>query len=287
VSDWHLPLAHYLESWGDARTSDGTLVPVQPLIEPLFGGLTELELLARIGGQEKLKPHDIVRETFRGIGGEDEDNWKRFLHDGFLAGSAARPTEVRFNPAAAANIIGAAKPVAAPTPDALEVVFHRDYKVDDGRYNNNGWLQELPDPVTKLTWENVILLSPRTADSLGLVIQNKENNQLFVPLVRIQLDGREIVGPAWKQPGMADNVVGLASVTAASKLAGSAAAQVTTPMSCARARHRTPQPAQNCRRPVKPTSWPARRTTVRWKGGRSFARRICSSTRITRSSPRK
>src|SRR5437867_2768299 len=210
VSDWHLPMAHYLESWGDARTADGTLVPVQPLIEPLFGGITALEVLAHIGGLDHTKPHDIVRETFRSIGGDSEDNWKRFLHDGFLPGSAAKAVEVQFKPAAAANVLSAAKPAAAPTKDALEVVFHRDYRVDDGRYNNNGWLQELPDPITKLVWENVILLSPKTADSLGLVIQNEENNLLFVPLVTIELEGRKIVGPAWKQPGMADNVVGLA-----------------------------------------------------------------------------
>src|SRR5439155_16389646 len=210
ASDWHLPLAHYLESWGDARTADGTLVPVQPLIEPLFGGITALEVLARMGGLDRTKPHDIVRETFRGIGGDSEDNWKRFLHDGFLPGSAAKAVEVQFKPAAAANVLSAAKPAAPPTREALEVVFHRDYRADDGRYNNNGWLQELPDPITKLVWENVILLSPKTADSLGLVIQNTENNLLFVPLVTIERDGRKITGPAWKQPGMADNVVGLA-----------------------------------------------------------------------------
>jgi molybdopterin-containing oxidoreductase family iron-sulfur binding subunit len=210
VSDWHLPLAHYLESWGDARTADGTLVPVQPLIEPLFGGMTELETLARIGGLDRVKPHDIVRETFRGMGGDVEDNWKRFLHDGYLPGSGSKTIDVQFNPSAAAATIGAAKPAATPTRDALEVVFHRDYKMDDGRHNNNGWLQELPDPITKLVWENVILLSPRTAESLGLVIHNKENNLLFVPRVTVQLDGREVVGPAWIQPGMADNVVSLA-----------------------------------------------------------------------------
>src|ERR1044071_20367 len=211
LSDWHLPLAHYLESWDDARTADGTLVPVQPLVEPLFGGLQELEVLARIGGLDKTKPHDIVRETFRGLAGEGEDNWKRFLHDGYLPGSAAKPVSVLLSTNAVAGVLAAAKPAAAPpAPDALEVVFHRDYKVDDGRYNNNGWLQELPDPVTKLVWENVVLMSPKTADSLGLAIQNKENNLLFVPLVRVQLDGREITGPAWKQPGMADNVLALA-----------------------------------------------------------------------------
>ena len=210
LSNWHLPLAHYLESWADARTADGTLVPVQPLIEPLFGGISELEVLARLGGLEKTRPHDIVRETFRALAGEGEDNWKRFLHDGYLPNSAAKAVEVQFNPGAAANVISAARPPAVPTKEALEVVFHRDYKLDDGRYNNNGWLQELPDPITKLVWENVILLSPTTADNLGLVIENKENNRLFVPLVRVQLEGREVVGPAWVQPGMADNVVALA-----------------------------------------------------------------------------
>src|SRR6185295_1536593 len=107
-SDWHLPQAHYLESWGDARTADGTLVPVQPLIEPLFGGITELEVLARIGGLDQTKPHDIVRETLRGIASDSEDNWKRFLHDGFLPGSAVKPVEVQFNPGAAAKAISAA-----------------------------------------------------------------------------------------------------------------------------------------------------------------------------------
>src|SRR5204862_6549801 len=128
----------------------------------------------------------------------------------YLPGSAAKAVAVQFSARAAASAISAAQTVAVPTKEALEVIFHRDYKLDDGRGNNNGWLQELPDPITKLVWENVILLSPATAGSLGLVIQNKENNQLYVPLVRIQLDGRDIVGPAWKQPGMADTVVGLA-----------------------------------------------------------------------------
>ena len=159
---------------------------------------------------DKLKPYDIVRETYRGIAGDGEDNWKRFLHDGYLPGSAAKPVEVQLDSNAVTKAIGEAKPVAAPTKDALEVIFHRDYKVDDGRHNNNGWLQELPDPITKMVWENVILLSPKTAQALGLDIRNNENNKLFVPRVRIQLDGREIVGPVWKQPGMADHVVGLA-----------------------------------------------------------------------------
>jgi MoCo/4Fe-4S cofactor protein with predicted Tat translocation signal len=210
ISDLHLPQAHYLESWGDARTADGTLVPVQPLIEPIFGGLTELEVLARLGGVEPTTPHEMVRETFRRLAGEGEDRWKRFLHDGHLAGSAAAPVAVAFDWAAAAKLVAGAEPVAIPTADQLEVVIHRDASVDDGRFNNNGWLQELPDPVTKMTWENVVLMSPATADQLGLKIQNRENNNLRVPLVKIEAGGRAVVGPAWIQPGMADHVVALA-----------------------------------------------------------------------------
>src|SRR5207253_1085081 len=139
-------------SWGDARSFDGTLVPIQPLIEPLFGGLTELEFLARLGGLEQTRPYDIVRATFQGIvkGGDVEESWKKFLHDGFLANSAApQPALAQFDFAAAAKAISVS-PVAAPTHDQLEIVFQRDYSLDDGRWNNNGWLQELPDPVSKV-----------------------------------------------------------------------------------------------------------------------------------------
>src|SRR5438105_4767985 len=201
VSDWHFPQAHYLESWGDLRTADGTLVPVQPLIEPLFGGLSELEVLARLGGLAQTRPHDIVRETYRGIAGDNEDNWKRFLHDGYLPGSAAKAVEVQFNPGAAANAISSAKAVAAPTKEALEVVFHRDYKLDDGRYNNNGWLQELPDPITKMVWDNAVLISRKTAVELGV------NNS---DVVEIKLGKRSLRGPIWIQPGQADYSLGLA-----------------------------------------------------------------------------
>ena len=94
---WDLPMAHFLESWGDARTANGTLVPIQPLIEPLFDGLTELEVLAILAGANTTKPYEIVRETFRLLGGPGENEWRKFLRDGFLAGSAAEPASVEFN----------------------------------------------------------------------------------------------------------------------------------------------------------------------------------------------
>ncbi len=218
LCNWHLPEAHYLESWGDARTLDGTLVPVQPLIEPLFGGLTALEVLARLAGLPVVKPYDLVRETFRELAGEAgwEEKWKRFLHDGYLEGSApaaVTPTDVAWREAARAVL--AHPPPAAPGAQSLEVVFLRDAKLDDGRFNNNGWLQELPDPVTKLTWDNAVLLSPATAKALGVyrVQEGYQGNpkalKTRVPVVRIELDGRRIEAPVWVQPGMADHVAGL------------------------------------------------------------------------------
>ena len=212
VNDWHLQQAHYLESWGDARTSDGTVVPVQPLIEPLFGGVTEIEVLARLAGLDATKPYEVVRETFKSLApaGDFEASWKKFLHDGFLADSAHKAVAVAFYTEAANKIVEAATVASAPTKEKLEVVFHRDYSVDDGRYNNNGWLQELPDPITKMVWENVILISPQTAKDLGLDLKNHENNNLQVPWVKLDLNGRSVEGPVWLSPGQADFTLGLA-----------------------------------------------------------------------------
>jgi molybdopterin-containing oxidoreductase family iron-sulfur binding subunit len=200
--DWHLPAAHYLESWGDAQTSDGTLVPIQPLIAPLFGGLTELEVLARIGGLPVTSAYEIVRETFVSFagGGDVEAKWRRFLHDGFLPNSAAKPVEVKFNSGSLSQALQGVK-VSAPGKDRLEVVFHRDYSLDDGRYNNNGWLQEMPDPITKITWDNAVLISRKTAVELG--VENSDE-------VEIKLGSRSVRGPIWIQPGFADYSLGLA-----------------------------------------------------------------------------
>ena len=206
-----IPLAHYLESWGDARTSDGTLVAIQPLIEPLFNGWTELEVIARIAGLDKTSPYDIVRDTFRSVTGGNDEDWKKFLHDGYRDKSAAKPVEGSFSLATVTAAIAKQDLSVAPAPskDKLEVVFHRDYRVDDGRFNNNGWMQELPDPITKMTWENVILMSVKTAKDLGLDIRNDENNRIAAPWVKLELDGRTVEGPAWWQPGQADNVIAL------------------------------------------------------------------------------
>jgi MoCo/4Fe-4S cofactor protein with predicted Tat translocation signal len=193
-SNWNFPSTHYLEAWGDATTSDGTLVPVQPLIQPLFGGLTELEFLARLAGESQTNPYAIVQETF---GGSNE-SWKKFLFDGF-SGDRAKPHPTNDN--GKSIELPSIKHVSAPDATSLEVIFYRDAKMDDGRFANNGWMQELPDPITKLTWDNAVLISRKTARELD--VQNGD-------LVEISLNGRSVVGPIWTQPGMADYSLGLA-----------------------------------------------------------------------------
>ncbi len=209
VCDYHFPAAHYLESWGDARAYDGSIVPIQPLIAPLFGGITELEFLARLGGFDRTNPYEIAQETLKGFIGNAnlEETWKKFLHDGYLPNSAPTPVQGQVNMAAIGQKL---KLASTPPPSAqqLEVLFCRDYSLDDGRWNNNGWLQELPDPITKISWENAILVSPQTARDLGILSKDiKESSRIGGQVVRITLGQRTIEGPAWIQPGQADNVI--------------------------------------------------------------------------------
>jgi molybdopterin-containing oxidoreductase family iron-sulfur binding subunit len=197
VADWNFPATHYLESWGDARTSNGTMVPVQPLIQPLFGGMTELEFLARIAGESQTGAYEITRATF---GGTDEE-WKRFLFNGFHAGESRHEPKFGALSDAASGALNKVTPAPLLSASNLEVIFYRDARMDDGFYANNGWMQELPDPVTKITWDNAVLVSHKTARDLGL--QNGD-------YVEITLNGGAVTGPVWVQPGMADYSLGLA-----------------------------------------------------------------------------
>jgi molybdopterin-containing oxidoreductase family iron-sulfur binding subunit len=200
LASWHLPAAHYLESWGDARTSDGSVVPIQPLIEPLFGGRTALEVLARLTGYETTTPYEIVRRAFRKVSGGDsggfETRWRRYLHDGMLEDSAFPMVQPALRRDHIAGAIAEAQPARTPlSVENLELVLDRDARVDDGRYANNGWLQEVPDPVTKLTWDNAALLSPKTARVLGVATGD---------LVRLERAGRSLEIVAMVVPGQAD-----------------------------------------------------------------------------------
>ena len=262
-AEWHIPRAHYLEGWGDARAVGGTLSVVQPLILPLFGGRTPVEVLGLMveatgvtgatdvtgvtgatggagvtgatgasdatgvtgttdltgatavtgttgvtGGQDR-SGYDIVRDTWRPILGEDEfdGKWNRVLHDGLLAGSELPEVvpELTGEPFAdlARSIDGRAAGsagAAGESPAGLEIVFLPSPSVHDGRFANDGWLQELPDPLTKLTWDNPALVSPTTAESLGLASGD---------WVRLDYAGRSMELPVWLLPGMADGVVAL------------------------------------------------------------------------------
>ena len=215
----HLAGAHYLESWGDARTMDGTIVPIQPMILPLFGGLTEIEVIARISGLANPDPYALVHETLTGIaGGDPAQAIQRFLYDGLLAGSAYPAVGVDFNDGAAAKL-GAPPAAAALGRDNLEVRFVVDHKMDDGRFANNGWLQECPDPITKISWDNAILVSPRLAKELGIASKGalfqvaRDETQKFVkgketaPIAEITLDGRTVRGPVHIQTGLSNYTI--------------------------------------------------------------------------------
>jgi MoCo/4Fe-4S cofactor protein with predicted Tat translocation signal len=196
---WHVPLAHYLESWGDARAVGGTLSVVQPLILPLFGGRSPVEMLGlMVGGQDR-PGYDIVRETWNPILGEAEfdKKWNRVLHDGFLAGSELPEVVPALTGQPLAEL---GRLPAADAGGGLEVVFLPSSSLHDGRFANDGWLQELPDPLTKLTWDNPALVSPKTAESLGVANED---------WVRLEYAGRSLELPVWLLPGMSDGVVAL------------------------------------------------------------------------------
>ncbi len=192
---WHIPEAHYLESWGDVRAYDGTVTIVQPLIAPLYGGKTAHELLAAFTDKPDRSAYEIVREYWKERAGtaDFEPWWRRVLHDGIVPDSAAPAKTVAVRPLSFTK-----KAPVVPKAGTLELVFRPDPTIYDGRFANVGWLQELPKPVTKLTWDNVAVLSPATAERLEL--SNED-------LVEIDFDGRSVRAPVWIVPGHARDSV--------------------------------------------------------------------------------
>src|SRR5438552_2538117 len=212
ISQWHVPLAHYLESWGDALTSDGAYLSIQPMILPLFGGLSEIEIMNGLLGRPKVEGPELVQETFRATKppGDLPTAWSKFLRDGFAAHVPLRDRPVTFNDGAAAQLTHQLwTTTPAPTSESPEIVFVRSYAMDDGRYANNGWLQELPDPITKLTWDNAAIMSPNFAKSLnvetGDLIQISINDT--AKDTNDQPIRRELVIAAYVSPGHAENSV--------------------------------------------------------------------------------
>lgn len=197
---WHVPQAHFLESWGDARSYDGTYSVVQPTIAPLYGGRTWIEILARVLGETLPKPDELVKATFQALIGDaqNEKLWRRTVHDGFLADSVWRAETVS-EPARRDLPTDLAS--GMPANGQLELVFLQDASVYDGRFANSSWLQECPDPLTKVTWDNAAIMSPATAKSLGLSHESR---------ARLQAGERSIEAPVYVMPGWADGVVGIA-----------------------------------------------------------------------------
>ena len=182
------------------------MLPIQPLIAPLFDGRNVLEELARLTKFETSSPYEIVRRTFRRISGTADAGfealWRKFLHEGTSSAGAYPVDHPALKWDASARAVLATKPGPVRSRrSSLELVLERDAKLDDGRFANNGWLQELSNPITKLSWGNAALFSPRTARELGI---NDSD------VVRLELDGRNLEIPAMVLPGQADYSVSLA-----------------------------------------------------------------------------
>jgi MoCo/4Fe-4S cofactor protein with predicted Tat translocation signal len=206
---WHIAESHYLETWSDARAFDGTVSVIQPLIAPLYSTHSAHEVLAAFSGKPGITSYEAVRERLKAAnpGGDFEKFWRKTLNDGVVANSAYAPLgglPSKFNPAS----LPATKP--AP-PEELEFIFRPDPCVYDGRFANNGWLQELPKPVTKLTWDNAALVSPATAEKLTLThrvaARGGEHGQILSNVIEIALSNSKVTAAAWILPGQADGVV--------------------------------------------------------------------------------
>ena len=201
---WHVPEAHFLEAWGDGRAFDGTISIIQPLIEPLYGESKSLsQLLSAFADKPLVSSHDVVKSHWqKEKGGVDfETFWRRTLHDGVVAWSALPPVTPALD---AAGVKTAADTLAAERPNpGVTLVLRPDPTVHDGRFANNGWLQELPKPLTKLTWDNAVLVSVARARQLGLSDDEVKDGGT---LVTVTCNGKTVEGPVWCLPGLADDV---------------------------------------------------------------------------------
>jgi molybdopterin-containing oxidoreductase family iron-sulfur binding subunit len=214
---WHLPEAHYLESWGDTRAYDGTVSIIQPLIAPLYNGKSVYELVAVLQGRPDRSGYGTVRDYWRnhppagqGATSNFEALWETWLNEGIIAGTALPPQPVSLKEGLVAGApvsdleasdnAGLKAGATGRFLGGLEIAFRPDPSVWDGRFANNGWLQELPRPFTKLTWDNAALVSPATAQRLGL---NRED------VVKLTFEGRELEAPVLITPGHADDSITL------------------------------------------------------------------------------
>lgn len=194
---WHIPESHSLEAWSDARAYDGTVTIIQPLIAPLYVSRSFHEVLAALMGQDSAAGYDIVRKYWESqySGSDFERFWRKALHDGVVEGTALSPESVSLASGDWSRLDAEAQNTV-PSADVLEVIFRPDPSIWDGRFANNGWLQELPKQITRLTWDNAVLLSPATAERFNL--SNME-------AVDLHYKERTVRAPVWILPGQPEN----------------------------------------------------------------------------------
>jgi len=202
LCQWQIPEAHFLEAWSDARGYDGTVSIVQPLIAPLYGGKSAHEVLASMSDRPERSAHDTIREQWKVE--KDDATWRRWLHDGVMPNTAFAAKTVTLTQSSVVSLQSAA---AA----GFEISFRNDPAILDGRFANNGWLQELPKPITRLTWDNAVLASPATAAKL-LATENPaftggEHGQIITDVVELKFRGRSVRGALFVVAGHPDDCV--------------------------------------------------------------------------------
>jgi MoCo/4Fe-4S cofactor protein with predicted Tat translocation signal len=198
-SHWHIPDVHFLESWSDARAHDGTVSIIQPLISPLYNGRSAHEVLgALIGGLDQ-SPYQTVRNYWFTKGGATEDSWRKWLHDGLIAGSALPPRAAAATPPPTAE---------RPLPTGVELELRHDPTIYDGRFANNAWLQELPKPHTKITWDNVLIIGPKMSEKIGFKASERDPlvNEKRTRFASVSYRGVKMRLPIWVLPGQPEDV---------------------------------------------------------------------------------
>jgi len=206
LCQWHVNAAHELEAWGDGRAYDGTASIIQPLIAPLYNGKSALEFVALLSGQADATGYDLVRAYWQKqhAGTDFEQFWRKSLHDGWIEGTTfplgvtqPRPKGSPFDQPSLGRA-GSSVGQGASDSATIELNIRRDPTIYDGQFSNNGWLQELPKPMTKLTWDNAILIGPKMAQRLNIATED---------VVELELNGKKVTGPVWIQAGHPDNSV--------------------------------------------------------------------------------
>jgi MoCo/4Fe-4S cofactor protein with predicted Tat translocation signal len=208
--NWHIPESHFLETWSDARAYDGTASVVQPLISPLYFTKSAHDVIAAFSDKPGNPPYELLRAYWReAMGHSDvsvESGWKKWLNDGVIPGTKFSPINAELKWSASSL------PAFQPAPAGqVEFIFRPDPSVYDGRFANNGWLQELPKPLTKITWDNAALVSPKYAQKLELLhkveARGGEHGQVRSRVVDLELNGSKVTAATWTLPGQAEDTI--------------------------------------------------------------------------------